>query len=242
MNRSIVFFLLFCLTSLLPVNSAMADWINLTGAENARNIAEIYIDKHHVKIQLEVFIEDLIIFDELIPESFFPEPIPGRPGQEERQKIIADNVFKVITDSGEKLPVTVDLVEPRMRIERPSPFVGSINPYTRQRIPGPPDDKRVLYAELVYPFTGKPKSLTFIPPLDENGIPRASIGFICYHDGVPVVDFRQLTNENTLNLDWQDPWYSVFNKKQLKRTLQSGVRTYLYIEPYEVRQEILVRV
>jgi hypothetical protein len=50
----------------------MADWINLTGAENARNIAEIYIDKDHVKIQLEVFIEDLIIFDELIPESFFP--------------------------------------------------------------------------------------------------------------------------------------------------------------------------
>ena len=54
----------------------MADWINLTGAENARNIAEIYIDKDHVKIQLEVFIEDLIIFDEIIPESFFPEPIP----------------------------------------------------------------------------------------------------------------------------------------------------------------------
>ncbi len=71
MKRSIVFFLLFCLTSLLPVNSAMADWINLTGAENARNIAEIYIDKDHVKIQLEVFIEDLIIFDEIIPESFF---------------------------------------------------------------------------------------------------------------------------------------------------------------------------
>jgi hypothetical protein len=34
----------------------------------------------------------------------------------------------------------------------------------------------------------------------------------------------------------------VFSKKQLKRTLQSGVRTYLYIEPYEVRHEILVRV
>ncbi len=242
MKRSIVFFLLFCLTSLLPVNSAMADWINLTGAENARNIAEIYIDKDHVKIQLEVFIKDLIIFDELIPESFFPEPIPGRPGLEERQKIIADKVFQVITDSGEKLPVTVDLVEPRLRIERPSPFAGSINPYTRQRIPGPPDDKRVMYAELVYPFTGKPESLTFIPPLDENGIPRASIGFLCYHQGVPVVDFRQLTNENTLNLDWQDPWYSVFEKKQLKRTLQSGVRTYLYIEPYDVRHEILVRI
>ncbi|MFC1657274.1 hypothetical protein ACFL2P_01705 [Candidatus Moduliflexota bacterium] len=242
MKKSIVFFLLFSLTALLPVDSVMADWINMTGAENARNIAEIYINKDHVKIQLEVFVEDLIIFDELIPESFFPQPIPGRPGLEERQKIIADKVFQVITDSGEKLPVAVNLIEPRERIERPSPFAGSINPYTRQRIPGPPDDKRVLYAELVYPFTEKPNSLTFIPPLDESGIPRASIGFLCYHEGVPVVDFRQLTNENILNLDWEDPWYSVFTKKQLKRTLQSGVRTYLYIEPYEVRHEILVRV
>jgi hypothetical protein len=57
-----------------------------------------------------------------------------------------------------------------------------------------------------------------------------------------VVDFRQLTNENILNLDWEDPWYSVFTKKQLKRTLQSGMRTFLYIEPYEVRHEILVRI
>lgn len=235
------FFLFICL-ALLSTGSSKADWINLTGAENARNIAEIFVEKDHVRIKLEVFVQDLIIFDELIPESFFPEPIPGRPGLGERQKIIADRLFQVITDTGEKLPVTIDQVEPRLRIDRPSPFAGIINPYTRRRIPGPPEDKRVMYVELVYPFSGKPKSLTFIPPIDEKGMPRASIGFICYHLEVPVVDFRQLTDENILHLDWDDPWYSAFEKKQLKRTLQSGVRTYLYIEPYEVRHEILVRV
>jgi hypothetical protein len=57
-----------------------------------------------------------------------------------------------------------------------------------------------------------------------------------------VVDFRQLGVQNILHLDWEDPWYSVFEKKQLKRGLQAGMRTYLYIEPYEVRHEILVRV
>ncbi|MGB3648929.1 MAG: hypothetical protein WA992_10400, partial [Desulfobulbales bacterium] len=150
------------MTTLLQVDSAMADWINMTGAENARNIAEIYIDKDHVKIQLEIFIKDLIIFDELIPESFFPQSIPGRPGLKERQKIIADKLFQVITDTDKNLPVTIDLVEPRLRIDRPSPFAGSINPYTRQRIPGPPEDKRVFYVELVYPIMGQPKSLTFI--------------------------------------------------------------------------------
>ena len=243
MLRKLSNYLLFvCLAFLLSAATSHADWINLNGAENARNIAMIHVEQDHVKIKLEVFIEDMIVFDELIPAEFFPAPIPGRPGFDERQKIFSDQVFQVVTDTGEKLPVTINLVEPRMRIERPSPFAGKINPYTRQRIPGPPEDKRVLYAELTYPFKGQPKSLTFIPPLDDKSIPRASIGFICYHMGVPVVDFRQLTSENILNLDWQDPWYSKFSKKQLKRTMQSGVRTYLYIEPYEVRHEILVRV
>jgi hypothetical protein len=234
--------LLFFLIILIPPSLAQADWINLTGAENSRNIAEIYVENDHVKIQLEVYIQDLLIFNELVPDSLFSEPISGRPGLEERIQAFAESGFQVVTDSGEKLSAKLDLAEPRLRVQRPSPFAGTINPYTRQRVPGPPDDKRVLYAELTYKFNGKPESLNFIPPADENGLPRASIGFLCYHKGVPVVDFRQLTDSNILHLDWDDPWYSVFEKKALKRTLQSGVRTYLYIEPYEVRHEILVRV
>jgi hypothetical protein len=240
--KNLLLFFLFILSIFLPPLMAQADWINLTGAENSRNIAEIYVENDHVKIQLEVYIQDLLIFNELVPDSLFSEPISGRPGLEERIQAFAESGFQVVTDSGEKLSAKLDLAEPRLRVQRPSPFAGTINPYTRQRVPGPPDDKRVLYAELTYKFNGKPESLNFIPPADENGLPRASIGFLCYHKGVPVVDFRQLTDSNILHLDWDDPWYSVFEKKALKRTLQSGVRTYLYIEPYEVRHEILVRV
>ncbi len=241
--KNIILFFLFTIITTLFTPDSHADWINLSGAENSRNIAEIYIEQDHVKIKLEVYIQDLFVFDELIPDNIFPEPVPGRPNPEERIQVFADSGFQVITDTGEKLSAKLELVEPRMRVERPSPFAGSINPYTRQRIPGPPDDKRVLYVELTYPFKGKPDSLTFIPPIDEkSGFPRASIGFLCYHKGVPVVDFRQLTDQNILHLDWDDPWYSIFEKKALKRTLQTGLRTYLYIEPYEVRHEILVRV
>lgn len=235
-------FFLFILIILLPPSLSQADWINLTGAENSRNIAEIYVENDHVKIQLEVYIQDLLTFNELVPDSLFSEPISGRPGLEERIQAFAASGFQVITGTGEKLSATLELAEPRLRVKRPSPFAGTINPYTRQRVPGPPDDKRVLYAELIYKFTGQPESLNFIPPADENGFPRASIGFVCYHKEVPVVDFRQLTDSNILHLDWDDPWYSVFENKALKRTLQTGVRTYLYIEPYEVRHEILVRV
>jgi len=238
-NRHILFYLSIII--LFPAIS-QADWINLSGSENSRNIAEIYIEEDHVKIKLEIFVQDLVLFQELIPDDFFPEAIPDRPGPEDRIKIFAAQTFQVINASGDNLPASLDLVEPRMRVKRPSPFAGTINPYTRQRIPGPPEDKRVLYVELTYPFEGKPESLTFIPPVDENSVPKASIGFICYHQGVPVVDFRQLSGENVLHLEWDDPWYSAFEKKQLRRSLQSGVRTYLYIEPYEVRHEILVRV
>jgi hypothetical protein len=226
---------------MFPLTS-QADWINLSGAENARNIAEIYVEKDHVRIQLEVFVEDLMIFEELIPDHLFAQSLPGRSGLEKRQKRFAENVFQVVTDQGEKLSVTFGSAEPRMRITRPSPFAGMINPYTRRPIPGTPSDKRVLYAELTYPLKSKPTSLTFIPPFDERGLPKASIGFICSHQGVTVVDFRILSQGSTLQLDWDDPWYSEFDEKPLRRTIGTGMRTFLYIEPYEVRNEILVRV
>ncbi|MCP3892465.1 MAG: hypothetical protein GY702_26865, partial [Desulfobulbaceae bacterium] len=163
-------FLLFLLIILYPPLSH-GDWINLTGSENARNIAEIYVEKDHVKVKLEVFVEDLLLFKELIPDDFFPTARPGRPGIEKRIQLFADQTFQIVSDTGEKLKAKLDLVEPRMRVERPSPFAGSINPYTRRRIPGAPEDKRVLYAELTYPFSGQPKSLTFIPPVGDNGFP-----------------------------------------------------------------------
>jgi len=242
LKKFALFILIVSVITFFFTSALQADWINLSGAENSRNIAEIHIEKDRVIIKLEIFVQDLFIFEELVPDDFFPKPIPGRPGSDERVTVFSGQTFQIITDTGEKLRAELVLVEPRMRVERPSPFAGKINPYTRQRIPGPPNDKRILYAELSYPFNGQPKSLSFIPPIDERGLPRTSIGFICYHEGVPVVDFRQLTGNDILHLDWDDPWYSAFVKTQLKRKLQSGLRTYLYIEPYEVRHEILVRV
>ena len=236
-----MFFCLFTILVLLP-SAIHADWINLSGAENTRNIAEIYVETDRVRIQLEVFVDDLMIFEELIPEGFFSKPIPGRPILAKRQQIFAERVLQIVTDQGEKLPVNFALVEQRIRVERPSPFAGKLSPFTRQIIPGPPVDKRVLYAELIYPFEGKPKSLTFIPPLDERGLSKAPIGFICSHQAVTVVDFRILSQGSTLHLDWNDPWYSEFDKKPLRRKIGTGMRTFLYIEPFEVRNEILVRV
>jgi hypothetical protein len=151
--------------------------------------------------------------------------------------------LQVIADNGLKLQANLKLSEPRFRKERPSPIRSKINPYTGQPIPGPPKDKRVLYAELIYPFKHKPPSLTIIPPLDaESKISKVPIGFMTYHKGAPLHDFKYLSGPSTVTLDWVDPWYSQFEKKALRRWQIGGVMSFLYIEPYEVRHEILARV
>ncbi len=222
---------------------AKADWINLSGAESAPNIAEIYINDDHVKIELEIFVNDIVTFDRLIPDSFFEGSDIKRPALAERMRLFSNEDFQIIDDKGRKLQGELKLVEPRIRKERPSLYAGKINPYTGQRIPGPPEDKRVLYAELVYPFKQKPASLTIIPPLDEKfKMSKVAIGFITYHDRVSINDFRYLSEPSTVTLDWDDPWYSEFDRKALKRWQRGGVMSFLYIEPYEVRHEILARV
>ena len=151
--------------------------------------------------------------------------------------------IQIIDDKGNHLQAQVRLAEPRFRKARPSLYAGRINPYTRRPVPGPPEDKRVLYFELIYPFKEKPNALTFIPPLDENtGIVNVSLGFATYHNQVLINDFRFLSEPSTITLDWNDPWYSAFDKKTLKRWQRGGVMSFIYVEPYEVRHEILARV
>ena len=83
------------------------------------------------------------------------------------------------------------IVERRLRIDRRSPFAGMVNPFTGVRAPQDPEDKRVLYAELFYPFAGgQPDRLTFTPPMNAEGVPTVSIGIIVFHREVPVIDFR----------------------------------------------------
>jgi hypothetical protein len=217
--------------------------MNLSGAQNAPNIAEIYIDKDHVRVDLEIYIGDIVTFDRLIPAEFFEGSDIERPPLADRMREFSDKDFQIIADSGKKLQATLKLIEPRLRKERPSPIGLKINPYTGEPIPGPPEDKRVFYAELVYPFTKQPSSLTIIPPLGDGGkIGKVPIGLMTYHKGVPLHDFKYLAESSTVVLDWYDPWYSEYEEKYMKRWQRSGVMSFLYIEPYEVRHEILARV
>lgn len=240
-KHSLAFFKVL-LVFLILVPSALSDWINLTGAQSAPNIAEIYVEDDHIRLVLEIYVGDLDKFVDLLPDDFLKASGIAPPPIQERIRRFSEETFQFLTEDKKRLQADLKLVEPRMRKERPNPFAGMINPYTRQPVPGPPEDKRVLYAELIYPFKRKPGALTIFPPLGKGGLPEASIGFIAYHKEVPVVDYRYLSEPARLLLNWEDPWYSKFENKALKRWQQSGIMTFLYIEPFEVRHETLVRV
>jgi hypothetical protein len=226
----------------LPTAVGRADWINLTGAETSRNIAEIYVLDDHVKLILEIYVGDLETFEDLLPDDWLKDVDPDRPNVAERMREFSSGTFQFVTEAGEQLEATLQLVEPRMRKDRQSPFAGMINPYTRQRVPEAPKDKRVLYVELVYPFTERPDTLTIIPPLDQEGRAIVTVGFIAYHKAVPIIDFRYLGAPAKVALNWDDPWYTKFDNPNLKRHHKSALMSFLYVEPFEVRHEILTRV
>ncbi len=224
-------------------HAALADWVNLTGAEVAPNIAEIYVEDDGVRVALEVYVGDLERFSDLIPAAWHDEGEGAVPPDDERLRRFARVGLSVRAEDGETLPLELRTVEPRMRVDRRSPFAGMIDPFTGRRLPAPPADKRVLYVELFYPFAnGRPARVTLSPPTDANGAPTASIGMIVFHRDVPVIDFRYFAGPATLTLDWDDPWYSSFDSPNLIRHHRYPRMSFLYAEPYEIRHEALLRV
>jgi hypothetical protein len=236
------FLIVILLVGTGAASRVQADWMNLTGAETAPNIAEITIEDDRVRLVLEVYIGDLTTFEDLLPDDWLSDAAVQRPILEERLRRFSLETFRFVTDGGAVLPAELKLAEPRLRKDRFSPFAGMINPTTRQRVPEPPADKRVLYAEIEYPFAEPPKTLTIVPPLDDEGVALVNTGFIAYHKAVPIIDFRYLSAPATVTLDWNDPWYSRFENPTLKRHHKSALMSFLYVEPNEVRHEVLARI
>ena len=80
-----------------------ADWINLSGAQNAPSIAEIYINDDQVQVNLEIFTNDLMAFDRLISDEFFKDTAIKRPPLTVRMKEFSNEDLQIVTDAGENL-------------------------------------------------------------------------------------------------------------------------------------------
>ncbi len=241
-NLILPFFFLLLLQTYIP-SGAKADAINYSGAETAPNIAEFHIREDGVLVKLEIYPRDLEPFKLLLPDNMLRSVPTERPSQLERLKIFSNERIIINDDNGDVLNAKLMLLEPRQRIERYAPNAGKLNPITKQIIPKAPQDKRVMYVEMFYAFGNtQPGSLTITPPLDKNGLPIMNIGFIAHHRQVKINDFRYMARSEIVTLNWQDAWYSAFENPSIKRHYKDGMLSFLYIEPREIRHELLLRI
>ncbi len=235
-----------CLLAVLAVSvfatATRGDVIPYSGAEVARNIAVFRIEDEGVRLELEIYPEDLAEFERAF-QSSLASASPTTPAKFHQPSGEGLESIRIARADGKPLPYDLLTVKRRQRVDRASPFAGMTDPLTGRPIPGPPENPDVLYLEVFYSFEGaRPETLILSPPYAEDGAPVASIGFMVFDRAVPVSLFSFLKTDMQLTIDWADPWFSAFTNPNLNRSAQDGTSSFLYVAPRELRHEILIRV
>jgi hypothetical protein len=206
-----------------------ADALVVTRAMKASTICEAFLEPGRIEIELEIGAADLEAFRNILPDDLYTKLGHPRRPIEERMGLFFMRDWVVKAD-GELLVPQVQEMRAAKRIDR-------------DEVTGEPvgeSEETVLLLALRYPFPGRPEEITFAPPTGETGV-AANVGFVVYHAGLPVNDFRHLSREETLRPDWDDPWFSAFENRNLKRQYASPIQAFVYVDPFEVRKEIICR-
>ncbi|MHC5011592.1 MAG: hypothetical protein ACYTG6_11690 [Planctomycetota bacterium] len=224
-----------CLALLWAWSSASADAIVVTRAMRAETIAEIHVSGEGIRMELEIGMRDVEAFRNLLPDDLYARlDHPPEPAAHRLARFFAED-FVLRADEGEPLTGRLVSLEARRRVVR--------DEITGEALP-PVDDEGevVLFAVLEAPLAQRPAVLSIRPPVhEEGGYVAANVGFVTYHQGVAVNDFRYLGREEVLDLDWDDAWFSRFRNRNLRRRYDAPLSAFLYVDPFEVRQEIIVR-
>ncbi|MHC4934376.1 MAG: hypothetical protein ACYTGV_19560, partial [Planctomycetota bacterium] len=219
---------ILCL-ALVPA-SARADAIVRSEAMFASTIAEYFVEEGEVRVELEIGVADLAAFANLLPDPLRQTlGLPPEPHPDRLRRFFANDLE--IAAEGVPLRGRLLRIEQGERPRRDE-ITGDVLPPVEGVEP-----EEVILAELAYPYEGRPKTLTLYGPRDA----RASVGFVAYHGSIAVNDFRYLTPVQTLSLDWEDPFYTRFDRRALRRQYFAPMSGFLYVDPFEVRKEIIVR-
>lgn len=214
---------------LYPLSQVSADAIVRNQSMFAATIAEFYVEDTQVRVNFEVGYKDIASFQNLLPDELYQKMGFGNKPLKERVEQFFLQDFSLHAD-GKPLDGYVKDMKLRDRIKR--------DKITGEALPTADKDKEtVITIELIFPFEKKPGKLTLFTV---NKVPT-NIGFIAYHKKIPINDFRYLGNAYQLTLNWQDPWYSSFNTRHLRRQYYAPMSGFIYIEPFEVRKEIILR-
>jgi hypothetical protein len=223
--------LLCCIALLLSSPFLAADALLRPKAMSAPTIAEYYIEEEGIMLQLEIGQKEIPSFRNLLPDEIYQQLGYGDEPASERLKQFYSKDFKIMGE--EQTPLTAELmaISPSQRIKR--------DEVTGEPIPVKEGEQElVITAQLFYDFKGQqPKSLI----LFNNQSHPSVTGFMAYHKRLPVNEFRYLGKPFLLNLNWNDPWYSEFEELSLRRTYSSAMSGFIYVEPFEVRKEIILR-
>ena len=227
-------YFLLTLTFFLFFLPARADFISWIRADQCETIIEVYIEDGQIRVTYEIGLRDWKYFKEIVPDEFLNEEI-AKLIKAKGENYFYTDVFTLNAD-GKNLIGKIVKQELIPRKYRASLYTGVVEENSNL-------SKQVLFTEIVYPLNMRPKKVVITPPI-EAGMRNtmANIGFVTYHKNIPVNDLRYLSRRETLNLNWEDPWYSRFNNINLRRHHQSSLMSFLYVDPYEVRHEVLMRV
>lgn len=197
----------------------------------ATTIAEYFVGPDRVRLELEIGMADIPAFRNLLPNELYeklgnePRPLAERFDEFWRQNLA------VVADGSGPLAARIVEMGPRQRIRR-----DDISGEPLPAVEG--EEEIVVRAVIEYAFEGRPGTITLLGAMSD---PRPNIGFVAYHGDIAVNDFRYLAPSQSLLLDWDDPWYSRFEARPLRRTYFAPMSGFIYVEPYEVRKEIIAR-
>ncbi len=223
--------LLVCL--LVIHGSATGDAVITVRAMKATTIMEVFVERSTVRVEIEMGLRDAPAFVNLLPAEIYDRMDLPPVSAEERLHLFFTRDMVIEADGTPLIGRLVSAV-PRARV-------------VRDKISGEPlpvadeDIEAVVFFVLEYPLESGPRALTFKTPDRESPGAIANLGFVLYHLGVAANDFRYLTTGATVDLDWDDPWHSRFRNRQLRRVYDAPMNVFLYVEPFEVRVEVIVR-
>lgn len=194
----------------------------------ASSIAEIYVEEDAVRLDLEMGLQDLGAFRSLLPDELHQRMGFGEAPFGDRLSRFLDREFVILAD-GEPLSGELVRIGPAER--------GRRDEITGEPLPPEGEPETIVNATFLWPLARPPAQLEFRLGLAA----AASVGFVVYHEGIAVNDFRYMAASQVLNLDWEDPWYSAFTNRNLRRQYYAPMTGFIYVEPYEVRKEIILR-
>jgi hypothetical protein len=232
--RRVTIFIFGVFLILVPPSVLRPDALVITMAMKASTIAQIFVEQDSILVELEIGANDLQGFANLYPDELYermgndPEPLADRYPRFFRED------FTLSADDSPPIMGRVVGFEARRRVIR-DPITGAPLPVVDE------EAEPVIFITISYPLAGRPRTLTLTPPRGPTGVTTANIGFIVFHRSLPVNDYRYLGQAERLRLDWEDPWYSQFENRNLRRQFYAPISAFLYIEPYEVRKEIVLR-